>query len=85
MDLQVILQEIDWVIMGSSASSVVRLQAVSCRTNTKTNHMEAAIMAHRTTRVAEVAGVGSGRNEAGVCIVGVWRCFEGSTSVTTAG
>lgn len=52
------------------------LQAVSCRTSIKKNHreanlMEAAIMAHRTTRVAGVAGVGNGRNQDRVCIFGV--------------
>lgn len=66
MGLQAILQEIDWVTMDSLASSVELLQAVSCRTSTKTNHMEAAIMeaaimARRTIRAAEVAGVESGR------------------------
>lgn len=54
--------------MDSLVSSVELLQAVSCRTSTKINHMEAslmeaAIMAHRTTRVAGVAGVGSGRKQ----------------------
>lgn len=79
VDLQVISQEIEWVTTDSSASSAERLRAVSCRTSTKTNHMEAAIMAHRTTRVAEVAGVGSGRNEARVSMFGV-----GGVSTTTS-